>query len=47
MGSVINGYFRSDSVPEEEGLDEILKELEEKFDISARGFLPATEPLRY
>ena len=27
-------------------LDEHSKELEEEFDISARGFFPATEPLR-
>ena len=42
----MSSNFRSSSVPKED-LDAKLKELEEEFDISARGFFPAMEPLRH
>ena len=42
MGNLTSGYM-SDL----DDANEHSKELEEEFDISARGFFPATEPLRH
>ena len=46
--TLIMGNLTSASVSDLEPADDArLKELEERFDISERGFFPSTEPLRY